>query len=89
MGGICRAVHIYAKANNKYTDDYDPSIGSSYFMYWDINNLYGWAMSQKSQWMDFDRMRRNLNSHKKIFITMMLIVKNDMSLRLMFVIPSV
>ena len=65
MGGIWRGVHIYAKANNKYMENYDPSIGPSYFMYWDINNPYGWAMSQKSQQMNFNRLRRNLNSHKK------------------------
>ena len=28
--------------------DYDPSTESSFLMYWNTNNLYGWAMSQKS-----------------------------------------
>ena len=46
-GGICHAVHRYAKANNRYTKDYDESKESSYIQYLDANNLYGTAMSEK------------------------------------------
>ena len=39
-GGTCQAIYRYAKANNKYMNNYDKRII-------DANNLYGWAMSQK------------------------------------------
>ena len=45
-GGICHAIHRYAKANNKYMKIDDESKESSYIQYLDGNNLYGRAMSQ-------------------------------------------
>ena len=46
-GEICHAIHRYAKANNKYTKDYNKSTTSSCLVYLDANNLYGWVVSQK------------------------------------------
>ena len=45
-GGICHALHRYAKANDRYMKDYDESKESSYIQYLDANNLYGAAMSE-------------------------------------------
>ena len=46
-GGICHAIHRYAKVNNKYMKNYDKSKESPYIQYLDGNNLFGLAMSQK------------------------------------------
>lgn len=45
-GGITNLTQNYAEANNKHLSTYDPSKPSSYIVYKDANNLYGWAMSQ-------------------------------------------
>ena len=46
-GGIYHSIQRYAKANKKYVKDYDKTKETSYLRYWDVNNLYGWTMSQK------------------------------------------
>ena len=46
-GGICQATRRYAKANNKYMDNYDKNIESSCLVYLDADNLYGWAIFKK------------------------------------------
>ena len=40
-GGICNNIHQYAKANNKYMNDYDENKESSHLKYWNVNNLHG------------------------------------------------
>ena len=56
--GLSQCSHRYAQTNNKYNaSSYDPSESSTYLMYFDVNNLYGWAMSEsiaygEFQWVD-------------------------------------
>ena len=47
IGKICHAIYRYVKANNKYIKDYDKNKESSYLKYWNVSNLYDWAMSEK------------------------------------------
>ena len=44
--GISYITKRYVKANNKYINDYDPKKPSIFISYLDMNNLYGWAMSE-------------------------------------------
>ena len=46
-GGICHSIHRHAKANNKYMKNNNKNEESLYIQYFDSNNLYGWALSQK------------------------------------------
>ena len=56
-GGVSYIVKRYAKANNKYMNDYDPDKSSTFITYLDKNNLYGWTMSkhltyEKFEWLE-------------------------------------
>ena len=45
-GRISYIAKRYAKANNEYLNDYDPKMPSAFISYFDMNNLYGWTMSE-------------------------------------------
>ena len=45
-GGISYIANRYMKANNPYMKCYNPEDDTTYIIYLDANNLYGWAMIQ-------------------------------------------
>ena len=45
-GGISYIAKRYSKANDKYMKCYDDIKQSKFILYIDVNNLYGWKMSQ-------------------------------------------
>ena len=56
-GGISYIAKRCAKANNKYTENYDPKKASTFITYLDMNNLYGWAMSEYLPYGGFEWLK--------------------------------
>ena len=53
-GGLCHSIYEYAKANNKFMEDYDKNKELSHTSYSYASNLYGWTMSQKHPLNNFE-----------------------------------
>ena len=47
----------YAKAKNKYIKNYNPKKTSKFIIYLDLNNLYGWSMSEYLPYEGFKWLR--------------------------------
>ena len=52
-GEISYIAKIYAKANNKYMSDYDSKKPSTFIIYLDKNNLYGWTITEYLPYGEF------------------------------------
>ena len=85
-GGISYITKRYAKANNKYMNDYDPEKLSTFITYLDENNLYGWTKSEylpyeKFEWLEnideFDVMSINEKSDTGYFLEVDLELHKD------------
>ena len=60
-GGVSTAFHRFAKANNKYMKEFDPTQPSKFEMYFDANSLYATAMCEPLpvggfEWMKEDEL---------------------------------
>ena len=56
-GGICHAIHRYAKANNKYVVNYNKDEEESFLEYLHAKHLYGLAMSEPLPVNGFDLIK--------------------------------
>ena len=64
-GRIYHSIYWYAKANNKYMKEYDKNKELSYLKYWDVNNLYGWAMLQELPVNNFEWIKDTFQLNKE------------------------
>ena len=88
-GGIRQATHWYAKANNKFMENYVKNI-DSYIEYLDANNLYGWAMSQKLPINGFKwvKQEKNFKFNEDFIKNMMKILTRDIFLKQILIIQK-
>lgn len=62
-GGNATAFCRYAAANNKLMKNYNPNEPTNYIIYFDANNLYGWAMRQPLPSCNFRWLTREEANH--------------------------
>ena len=60
-GRISYIAKRYAKANNKYKNDYNPKKQSTFISYLDMDNLYGWVMSEYLPYEGFKWLKMLMN----------------------------
>ena len=56
-GGISYIAKRYAKANNKYINDYNHKTPSTFISYFNMNNLYSWAKSEHLPYEGFEWLK--------------------------------
>ena len=56
-GGVSYIAKRYPKASKKYRNDYDPKKSSTFITYLDMNNLYGWPMSEYLPYEGFEWLK--------------------------------
>ena len=81
-GGICHAVHRYAKAHNKYMKDYNQNKEWSFVMYWDTNNFYARVVPQILPVDDFEWDKTSLSLIRNLWKIIIKIVLEEISLML-------
>ena len=69
-GGMTSCNLRYCKANNPYLEDFDETKENSFITYLDVNNLYGFALSQplpigKFEWIDPEQIFTVLNDNSE------------------------
>ena len=64
--------------------DYDKNKESSYLQYWDVSNLYGWAMSRKITVNNFEWMKDTSQFNENYIKSIMKKVMKHISSKLMF-----
>ena len=64
--------------------EYDKNKESSYLQYWDVNNLYGWAMLKKLPVNNFEWNKDNSQFNEDFIKNYKKKVMNDILWKLMF-----
>ena len=83
-GGICHSIYQCAETNNRSMKDYDKNKESPYIQFWDVNNLYGWAMSQKLPVNNFEWIKDTSQFNEDFIKRVMKKVMKDIFSKFMF-----